>query len=196
MKKLYVANSGDLPRDFLEKFWFEPGDDFVAFLSRLKDGGLSFLLEAPNDATNVSDLISEQVRQIKTRGGPSVPEPRDTGEGQAALHWEFLSCKSIKVKAKDLRQSDCPHASKKKDFIGIAASSKMLAPVDHKVKTIAKEFGFRNPLREHDDEPEKFVIIGLWMLPLSFTLLSDSLYQVPGFWDTAVQASRVFTIRT
>jgi hypothetical protein len=171
MKELLLKDGRDLPRDFLRKFWIEPGDDFVAFLSRLKDKGLSFLLEVPDDATNVADLISEQVTQIKTRGGPSVPEPPDTREGQTTFLWEFLSCKSSKFKMKDLR-SAARNASGKKPFIEIAASSKMLAPVEYRVKVITKEFGFKDPLRAHNDEPEKFVIIGSLVCCFLFALLT------------------------
>ena len=154
MKELCVENRTDLPRDFLQKFWIEPGDDFIAFLMRLRDKNLSFSLEAPDNASDVPDLISEQVGQIKRRGGPSVPESSHVGEGQVKLLWEFLSCKSMKVKAKDLRQPALQRAPGRREVIVVAASSKMLAPVEHKVKVIAKEFGFKNPLREHEDEAE------------------------------------------
>jgi hypothetical protein len=149
--------------DFLRKFWIEPGDDFIAFLSRLKDNDLSFLVEVSDDGSaghSVSDAIDEQIRGISARGGPSVPEPASTAVGQAAVRWEFLSCKCISMKPKDLRRPDPQHGTAKKPFIGIAASSKMLAPVERNVKAITKEYGFKNPLREHDHEPEKFVIIG------------------------------------
>lgn len=168
MRELRVEHAGDIPADFLQKFWIEPGNDFVAFLSRLKTQDLSFLVEVADDGSGgptVLDLIGDEVRAIQRRTGFTVPSSTATAGGPAASDWEFLSCKGLKKKGKDLRKSNLD--SERREMIVIAASAKMLAPVDHKVNTIAKEFGFKNPLRERDDEPEKFVIIGgcvQWLL--------------------------------
>lgn len=192
MKELCVENGRDIPRDFLQKFWIEPGDDFVTFLTTLKDKGLSFVLEAPDNAPGISDQISEQIARIKTRGGPSIPEPSGVREGQAALLWEFLTCKAAKVKARDLRLPGPQRRPGTKEFIVIGASTKMLAPVEYKVKVIAKEFGFKDPLRQHDDDPEKFVIVGSWLSCCRFDLLRVFFWQVPGFQDTAARVFRTF----
>lgn len=166
MRDLQIQRAGDIPGDFLQKLCFEPGVEFMAFLSRLKGNGLSFVLEFPDDAPGgapVLDAINEQVEAIMVRGGPSLPGPTGIVPAQATSRWEFLSCKYVKMKERDLRLPNSRASSQSRDLVRISASTKMLSPVEHKVRLIAREFGFKDPLRVHDDEPEKFVIIGGWV---------------------------------
>ena len=98
-----------------------------------------------------------------------------------------MKVKRVKVKVWKVWKIHVP--DRRREVIAVAASSKMLAPVEHKVKVISKDFGFKNPLREHEDEAEKFVIISLWIWCLCFTPLSDVPFTgacFPGYCSTGV----------
>ena len=63
-------------------------------------------------------------------------------------------------------QQRWPADKSKTKVIEIKTSSAMLAPVDYNVRTITKQFGIKNTIREDPAEPEKFVIIGMRVQPM------------------------------
>ena len=160
MKELQVQHKSDLPADFIQKFWIEPGADFDSFLQRFQAHDLLFSVEVPDEDSDrhaASNAINEQLQRIYLSGGPKLLEPEGNLAQAIRPPWEFLTCKEVMVKGKDLRGGP----KEKRKFVVIKTSSKMLAPVEYsKVKAIVKQFGIKNTLRENEDEPDKLVVIG------------------------------------
>ena len=159
MKELQLQRKSDLPANFLQKVWIAAGADFNSFLSQFKAHDLFFSVEVPDedlDNDAASNAIDEQLQGIALRGGPKLPGPG----GDPQRRWEYLSCRVVNVKMRDLRGGGRQGGGEKMGVVEIKTSSKMLAPLDYKVKAITKHLGFKNTLRESEDEPEKFVVIG------------------------------------
>lgn len=168
MKELQIQHRSDLPENFLRRFWIELGAAFELFLSQCKEHGWLFSVEVPEDEGSshaMVDAINEGVRNIGVHGGPKLPKPEGELDQDGERCWEFLSCKRIKRKVKDLRGQPRHrrNAEDKTTFVEITTSAAMLAPVDYNVNTITKVLGFKNTLREDPQEPEKFVAIGTWL---------------------------------
>jgi hypothetical protein len=168
MNRLQIPHGSDLPGDFLQRFWFEQGDNFVSFLSRCRSHHLLFALEVPSEGDNnnaLLDAIDGHLQTLGSRDGPKLPLPdqgRDLGVHESRL-WEFLSCKEVKVKMKDLRgrRGAERRSVVKIPCVEIARSSGVLAPIDYNAKSVAKRLGYPNPLREVSTEPEDLVVIGI-----------------------------------
>lgn len=174
MRSTCVEHPGDVPGDFVQKFWIAPGADFYSFLTRLQENDLLFTIEVPADASDgpsVMGRIDEELRTRRSAGGPSLPCPSQTTVSGPSHRWELLSCKQTKVGVKNLRTTHKGKGKEKKvqnagqnkgkqDVIEIKATSEMLSPVDYKISTMTKRYGFRNPLRSSEDEPEMLVVIG------------------------------------
>jgi hypothetical protein len=190
MKAQIVDNSRHLPRDFLDKFWIEPGDSFVAFLSRLQQHDLLFTVEVagePENHVNLSDAINTQLHLIEARGGPCLPRPAEGSAAGDPRKWDFLSSREQKVKPKDLR-GRVQH-SRKVAIIEIKTSSSIMAPIDYQIASVTKQFGIKNALRRDGGEPEKLVFIGVYNSTASAGSQPNH-PQVPGIQDTAQPESK------
>jgi hypothetical protein len=203
MKELQIQHRSDIPANFLRKFWIESGVAFESFLLRCQSHGWLFSIEVPEDEGNshaMVDAIDEAVRDVDMKGGPKLPKPDGQLGQDRDRRWEFLSCKAIKRKVKELRGQSrhrC-NADEKMLFIEIKSSGVMLAPVDYTVNTITKLFGFKNTIREDLDDPEKLVIIGLWALITQSLspLMMLGYIQEPDSQAIAVPRSRIYTTET
>lgn len=166
MKKLQMPKGSGLSEDFLEKFWLEP-EEFERFLSRCKSKDLFFTVTVPAEDgshTTLSDEVNQALATLSSRGGPGLPKSEGEIVRDPARHWDFLTCKSIKVgttKPRGRTRTGKKDRKGKKAAIHISSeSTPILAPVDYNIQYVAKTFGFKNPLREDLSEPEKFVVIG------------------------------------
>lgn len=161
MKELQVQYHQDLPRNFVDKFWIESGDDFEQFVQRFHQHDLFFSIEVASDNDNshtVIDAINGELEKIHLAGGPKLPAPAEANAGGSTVErwWDILSCKVPKTKAKSPRGG----STEKKSYVQILASQTMLAPVDFNMKTITKTFGYNNIRRLDLDEPQKLIVIG------------------------------------
>jgi hypothetical protein len=164
MKELQMPKNSGLPKDFLEKFWLEP-EDFKNLLARCQSKGLFFTVTIPDEDhpnTALLDAVNQVLAALPSRGGPGLPEPQGKDLLDPARHWEFLTCKVIKASASKLRAQKKDQKGKKAVIqISSESTAAMLAPVDYSVQYATKTFGFKNPLRKNESEPEKFVAIGV-----------------------------------
>lgn len=163
MKELKVQHRSKLPVNLLQKFWIHP-NDFQPFLRLFQEHELFFSVDISDEGSDnlaVINAINEELDRVRRIGGPTLQGAGGETGGQDRL-WEFLSCRQVKVKPKDLRGqlSTSTGPMQKMDFIEIRSSSKMLSPFEYRVDKIVKAFGFKNMLREDRSESEKFVAIG------------------------------------
>lgn len=166
MKKLQMPQGSGLPEDFLEKFWLEP-EEFCRFLLRCQSKDLFFTVSVPDEDgsnTTLLDAVNQVLATLSSRGGPGLPKSEVEIFRDQARQWEFLTCKAVKVSATKLRgriRAGKKDRKEKKTVIHIGSeSTTILAPVDYNVQYVTKTFGFKNPLRENESEPEKFVVVG------------------------------------
>ena len=191
MGSVCVGHAGDIPSDFVQKFWIAPGTDFYQFLARLVENDLLFTIEVPADASDGPSVLQQIDDELGTRratGGPTLPKSSRTFGPEPSHSWQLLSCKQTKVKPKDLRAGNIRQGKEKQEFIEIKATSEMLAPVDYKVATVTKRFGFKNPLRSEEGDPEMLVVIGEhtgWLVG-AVTQYQSSGARFPGYCTASI----------
>lgn len=158
-----AVNVAGVPANFVTKFWILPGSDLTQLFRRLKKNDLLFTIDAAVDGSDGPSVVRKVNDELKKRiaaGEPNLPPPpARVGEDEDDQRWEVLSCKKVKVKSREMRGVSGRNAAKQ-EAVEFKASSDTLAPADYKVDTLAKTFGFKNPLRMDDSEPEMFIAIG------------------------------------
>ena len=165
MKELQSQEKLDLPKNFLQRIWIEPGTMFNKFLSHCQDHDLLFSVDVPcEDSDNQAMLtaVNKRLESLASQGGPRLPDQEPGPSQQEGHRWEFLSCKKTKVKGRNFRGKAKPGQGSTNMImvVEIGTSEIMLAPVNYKVRLVTKQFGFKNTIRCESNEPDKFVVIG------------------------------------